>query len=154
MNNPCKLLSATVTLKKEGAPNDYYLSARHELISNVPLGDKRSVMVTFGLYARPGVPLGIYASVTPKEKEPPLGSTKYTESFYTTLKSEAVDDGMGVFLMTLEVKDIPFEHDGLYEANVRVFPTDALPSKDNQLDSIQCFFYVLTSKGDRHATNS
>lgn len=150
MNNPCKLLSASVALKKEGMSNNY-LSAHHELISGIPLGEKRSVMVTFGLYARPGVPIGIYAAVTPKNQESPLGSNKYTESFYTTLRSEAVADDMGVFLMTLEVKDIPFEHDGLYEADVRVFPSEEMPSEDNQLDAIKCFFYVVTSKGERNA---
>lgn len=150
MNNPCKLLSASVALKKEGMSNNY-LSAHHELISGIPLGEKRSVMVTFGLYARPGVPIGIYAAVTPKSQESPLGSNKYTESFYTTLRSEAVADDMGVFLMTLEVKDIPFEHDGLYEADVRVFPSEEMPSEDNQLDAIKCFFYVVTSKGERNA---
>ncbi|WP_447868976.1 hypothetical protein [Raoultella ornithinolytica] len=151
MTNSCKLLNASVALKKKGMTNEY-LAAHHEYISGIPLGEKRSVMVTFGLYARPGVPIGIYAAVTPKNQESPLGSTKYTESFYTTLRSEAVADDMGVFLMTLEVKDISFEYDGLYEANVRAFPNDAIPSEDNQLDSIKCFFYVVTSKGNRNAT--
>ncbi|OVY38272.1 hypothetical protein BME69_08525 [Klebsiella quasipneumoniae subsp. quasipneumoniae] len=153
MSNLCKLLSASVALKKKGMTVDY-LASHHELISGIAMGEKRSVMVTFGLYARPGVPIGIYAAVTPRNQESPLGSTKYTQSFYTTLRSEAVADDMGVFLMTLEVKDIPFEHDGLYEANVRAFPTDAMPSEDSQLDSIKCFFYVETSKGQQDATNS
>ncbi|MCT2785239.1 hypothetical protein KBQ18_08285 [Klebsiella aerogenes] len=153
MNSSCKLLSVSVALKKEGMSNNY-LSAHHELISGIPMGEKRSVMVTFGLYARPGVPIGIYAAVTPKNQESPLGSNKYTESFYTTLRSEAVADDMGVFLMTLEVKDIPFEHDGLYEANVRIFPSEKMPSEDNQLDAIKCFFYVVTTKEGQHATNS
>lgn len=152
MNSSCKLLSASVALKKKGMTSDY-LAAHHELISGIPLGDKRSVMVTFGLYARPGVPVGIYASVTPKDKESPLGRTKYSESYYTTLRSTPVDNEMGVFLMTLEVKDIPFVHDGLYEANVRVFPIEEIPSEDNQIDSIKCFFYVVTSKEDQHATS-
>ncbi|HFI5583265.1 TPA: hypothetical protein ACGQTX_004201 [Raoultella ornithinolytica] len=153
MNNSCKLLSATVALKTNDMTSDY-LAAHHELISGIPQGEKSSVMVTFGLHARPGVPIGIYAAVTPKNQESPLGSTKYTESFYTTLRSEAVTDDMGVFLMTLEVKDIPFEHDGLYEANVRIFPSEEMPSEDNQLDAIKCFFYVVTSKEGQHATNS
>ncbi|EIY5054318.1 hypothetical protein ACQ9LN_02185 [Klebsiella variicola] len=151
MNNPCKLLSVTVALKKDGITIDY-LAGHHELISGITQGEKRSVLVTFGLYARPGVPVGIYASVTPKGKESPLGSTNYSESYYKNLRSAPVDNEMGVFLMTLEVKDVIFEQDGLYEANVRVFPNDATPSENNQIDSIQCFFYVVTSKGGRNAT--
>ncbi|HGY5829512.1 TPA: hypothetical protein ACNV5T_003385 [Klebsiella michiganensis] len=151
MTNAYKLLSATVALKKEGVKNDY-LFAHHELISGVPLGGKRSVMVTFGLYAPPGIPVGIYASVAPKGQEPKIGSIKYSESFYTTLRSTPVANDKGVFLMTLEVKDVLFEYDGLYEAIVRVYPSEEMPSEEGELDSITCFFYVVTSEGDRNAT--
>lgn len=153
MKNSCKLLSASVALKKNGMTNDY-LAAHHELIDGVALGEKRSLMVTFGLYARPGVPIGIYASVNPKGKEAPLTKIHYTASFYSTLRSESIANEMGVFLITLEVKDVPFEQDGLYEANVRAFPSGEIPSESNQIDSIQCFFYVRTLTEGLNATNS
>ncbi|EPC6248954.1 TPA: hypothetical protein MEA38_005380 [Klebsiella variicola] len=148
MSNLCKLLSASVALKKKGMTVDY-LASHHELISGIAMGEKRSVMVTFGLYARPGVPVGIFASVTPQGGAPKVGSIKYTESYYTTVRSEAVDD-MGVFLMTLEMKDVYFESSGLYEASIRVFPHEEIPSDSNELDSIECFFYVVTSKENQN----
>lgn len=145
MDNSLKLLSISVALKKDGMNSDY-LATHHEYINGITQGEKRSVMVTFGLYALTGVPVGMYASVTPRGEEFPLNKTQNTDSFYTTLKSHPLDDGMGVFLITLEVKDVPFETSGLYEVNVRAFPSGSVPSKDNEIDSIQSFFFALTSK--------
>ncbi|MGY5464308.1 hypothetical protein [Citrobacter koseri] len=150
MERSCKLLSATIALKKDDMTNEY-LASPHEFISGIPQGEKRSVMVTFGLHARPGVPVGMYASVTPFTDQNAVKQTQYTESFYNTLRANLLPDGMGVFLIALEVKDVLFERDGLYKVDVRVFPSDEMPSPDNQIDAIECFFYVLTLKGDRNA---
>lgn len=151
MNSSCKLLSASVALKKDGMTKEY-LATHHELISGVTNGEKRSVMVTFGLYAKPEVPIGIYASVNPIGEEPPINKNKYAEGFYRTLNSSPLSDGMGVFLITLEVQDVHFEHSGLYEVNARIFPSETTPSTENEIDSIRCFFYALTSVEGRHAT--
>lgn len=145
MTSPYKLLSATVALKNEGSKNDLFV--HHEIVSGIPLGEKRTVMVTFGLYAPPGIPIGVYASVAPEGRGPQLDSIKYSESFYTTLRSTPITNDRGVFLMTLEVKDVLFERDGLYEAIVRIYPSEEMPSEDGELDSITCFFYVVTLKG-------
>lgn len=153
MDNSPKLLSIAVALKKDDMKGDY-LAMHNEFISGIPRGEKRSVMVTFGLYARPGVPVGMYASVNRKGEEPPIGKIKYTESFYSTLRANLLANGMGVFLITLEVKDVPFEHSGLYEVNVRVFPSGEIPREENEIDAIKSFFYALTSKENQNATNS
>ncbi|WP_409250168.1 hypothetical protein [Enterobacter hormaechei] len=152
MIESCKILSATIALKQDHMTNEYLVS-QHEFISGIPKGEKRTVMVTFGLHARPGVPVGVYTAINPVGINSEITQTQFAENFYNTLNANLLPDGMGVFLITLEVKDVLFDQDGLYKVDVRVFPSDEMPTLDNQIDAIECFFYVLTLKEDRNVTS-
>lgn len=144
MTNPVKLLFAFATLWKEKM-NDDYLASPRELITGVKQGEKRSVMVTFSLRGMVGMPVNIYTSVYKEGKEEELDLEKY-ETYNDTLRSSILSDGTGVFLMTIEVPNVHFENDGIYEVNVKLFPSDKPLAKGNEIDSIHSYFYALTEK--------
>ncbi|GEM_PF-5720944 len=145
MDQKCKLLFAFPVLRKAEMSAEY-LSSPKEIITGVKLGEKRSVMVTLGIYAITEKPVNIYCSVNLPGKEEPVEKAK-NDSFYENLRAHFLADGNGVFLLTLEVKNVHFEKDGIYEVIVRVYPSDQTPSEETEIDHIRNYFYVLTSKG-------
>ena len=153
MKSACKILFSFAVPRKDYMNLDY-LSSPKECVTGVKKGEKNTFIAIFGLHALPGNPINIYASISSVGKEPPLDSAKPGDAISQTLRATPLPDGMGVFLMAVEVKDVPFEQDGLYEANVRAFPSGEIPSESNQIDSIQCFFYVKTLTEGLNATNS
>ncbi|EIY5047029.1 TPA: hypothetical protein L9K99_001078 [Klebsiella quasipneumoniae subsp. similipneumoniae] len=152
MNDLCKLLYVTVALKKDEMPEGY-LGAPNEYLTGMRVGTKGSVMVTFGLHAKPEEPVGMYFSVSPMGKEPPIEQTQYSDITCETLRASLLPNGMGLFQMTIEIKDVLF-NDGIYEANVRLFPSGEKPGESRQIDAIKSYFYVLTLKERNHVINS
>lgn len=149
MKSACKLLFSFVVLKKDLMPLDY-LSSPRECVTGVKKGDKNTFMAIFGLHALPGKPINTYASISPVGKEPPIDLAKLGDAASYTLRATPLPDGMGVFLMAVEVKDVVFEDDGMHEINVRIFPSDETPSTENEIDSIRNYFFVLTAKGEKN----
>ncbi len=152
MNSLCKLLYVTVAQKKDQMSEDY-LGSSNEYITGMPMGSKGSVMVTFGLHAKPEESVGMYFSVSPIGKEPPIGETLHSDNTCEILRASRLPNGMGLFQMTIEIKDVLF-NDGIYEVNVRLFPSGESPSENNQIDAIKSYFYVLTLKDRGHVINS
>lgn len=152
MNELCKLLYVTVALKKDEMPKGY-LGSTNEILTGMHIGTKGSVMVTFGLHAKPGEPLGMSFSISPMGEEPPIEETKYSDITSEVLRAIRLPNGMGIFQMTIEIKDVLF-NDGMYEANVRLYPSGEKPSESRQIDAIKSYFYVLTLEGINHVISS
>lgn len=150
MENAYKLLYAFAGPKIDGASLDYLTSPR-ECITGLKKGVKQSLMVTFGMKAYVGKPINIYTSITPQGKETTVDLARLSNSFYTTLRATPLSDEVGLFLMVMEVQDVVIDSDGVYEVNVRLFPSDETPSQENQLDSIRSFFFAKSIHGDSHA---
>lgn len=150
MENAYKLLYAFAGPKIDGLDLDY-LKAPRECITGLKKGVKQSLMVTFGMKAYVDKPINIYTSITPQGKETTFDLAKLSNSFYTTLRATPISNEIGLFLMTMEVQDVVIDGDGLYEVNVRLFPSDESPSQENQLDSIRSFFFAKSVHGDSYA---
>ncbi|EAW1193056.1 hypothetical protein NL87_18320 [Salmonella enterica] len=141
-----KILFAFPVLWKENMTKDY-LAHPNEFI-RVNQGERRSVMVTFGLYAPLNVNMVVTADINrvgqrkKLENLQPDPSSVYSEC----LRINILHDLSGVLLSSIEVKNVSFEESGLYEINISVVPEDKEKSKKELIDSIRNFFFVLVKK--------
>ncbi|ELV7528906.1 hypothetical protein QMU90_002798 [Edwardsiella ictaluri] len=143
-----KLLFSFINPKIEAMTMEY-LSSPSECI-RIPKGkEKQSLMITFGLHSLPGKAISIYSSIYAAGMKVPVNTAKAGDGGAHTLRATLLPDGMGVFLMAMEANDVVFEGDGMYEIDLRIFPADEKPSKDNEIDSLRNFFLVLTSEGEQ-----
>lgn len=144
METKNKILFSFPVLYKDEMSKEY-LAIPQVLIHGVKKGSKRSLMVTFGLIADYENPITIFASVTPYGQEEEPKERRPKDAFYKNL-DQYVTPQASVFLVTVRVEEVLFDEDGLYEINVRIYPSDSSISKENELDSHKSFFYVFTEK--------
>ncbi|MFG0516896.1 hypothetical protein [Kluyvera intermedia] len=145
MQPQSKLLFAFPVVKKEDMTPSY-LTTPCEFFSGVKSGTKQSVMVTFGVLASLLQPISVLMSVNRMGEPNPL-DLPGDESFYQNLRLNLLPDGKGVYLVSMEVRNVLFDGDGLYEIEAKIFPSGAALDESNVIDSIKSSFYVITDKG-------
>lgn len=122
-----------------------YLSTPNELFFEIPKGGIRPVMVTFGLFANYENPVSILVKIQ-RFGQPEQTDIPTSEGFYQNLRVHMLPDDRGVFLVSLEVSDVLFDEDGLYEIKTKLFKAEDPQRFDEAIDCHDSYFYVMTKK--------
>lgn len=145
MIHKSKLLFAFPVMKKENMSKEY-LSTPCEFFRGIKAGSKQSVMVTFGVMASESEPVSVLIGVT-RMGCPNLDELADSESFYENLRVNLLPDNKGIYLVTIEIRNVRFDADGLYEIESKIFPSGSELTDANVIDTIKSYFYVQTIRG-------
>lgn len=142
-----KILFAYPVIYKEGMTKEENCIPA-PLISNVKIGESKTLVVTLGLMIEFDESIMIRAFIHPAGKFDRLEPVNDNGKFIHLKKEILPHNRQAILLSSLYIEDVLIENSGIYEIKILLIRngTDA-PENDETIDELTSSFYILTREG-------